>query len=270
MQNKKGKWNQYIFIRKKSKLCEHSEISFEVASHGMLLVSKFKYLTQSYGCNLFLRRSKCWYNRNECYAGIHRDSLRFPASYVSVFKAVSVLRQSSEAGADESRRHVALVGHQVLSAFVWRLRMLLLEERQKYSAATKPHTRFEKQRGRVLTFLRKRRCSRPRLGFSGAWDHSRSGDRDPAGPKIFSSWKHPVSITCRGRRRRRFVVSVWTDASTLPRSWTYLVLPGYRDAACVELGVEVVVFVVQNDSLHCRKLVNVLHVAAVHLSGLQE
>lgn len=59
MQNKKGKWNQYIFIRKKSKLCEHSEISFEVASHGMLLVSKFKYLTQSYGCNLFLRRSKC-------------------------------------------------------------------------------------------------------------------------------------------------------------------------------------------------------------------
>lgn len=51
---------------------------------------------------------------------------------------------------------------------------------------------------------------------------------------------------------------------------TRLLLPADRDTSCVELGVEVVVHLVQGDAPHCGELLDVLHVAAVHLSGLQE
>lgn len=124
----------------------------------------------------------------------------------------------------------------------------------------------------VLTCLRKIRCSRLRLGLSGVCDQTRSGDRDPAGPKVFSSLKHPVSITYR-QRFRRFRWKEEDPGFSLdmkPRIWTYLVLPVDWNAARVELGVEVVVLLVQSDPLHCGKLFDVLHVAAVHQPGLEE
>lgn len=48
----------------------------------------------------------------------------------------------------------------------------------------------------------------------------------------------------------------------------YLVLPGDGNTARVESGVEVVIDVVQGDSPHCRKLLQVSYVIAVHQPGL--
>lgn len=71
------------------------------------------------------------------------------------------------------------------------------------SAFHKGHT-FWQNVFYVLTFLRKIRRSRLRLGLSGAWDQSRSGDADPLGPKTFSSSKHPVSISYMEDREGRW------------------------------------------------------------------
>lgn len=54
------------------------------------------------------------------------------------------------------------------------------------------------------------------------------------------------------------------------RLWKYLVLPGDGNAACVEFGVEIFVRLVQSDSPQCGKLIDVQHVAAIHVSGLHK
>lgn len=74
----------------------------------------------------------------------------------------------------------------------------------------------------------------------------------------------------RKRRRDRLADSIWTCNVCVSQKWQYFVLPGDWNAARVEFGVEVVVDVVQSDSLHRRKLLQVLHVIAVHQSGLKE
>lgn len=116
----------------------------------------------------------------------------------------------------------------------------------------------------AFTCLRKIRWSRLRLGLSGDWHLSRSGERDPSAPKTFSSSKHPVSITYR-RGQLRFC---WGQRSN--SLWKYLILPGDGNAACIEFGVEVFVRLVQSDSSQCGKLIDVQHVAAVHVPGLHQ
>lgn len=85
------------------------------------------------------------------------------------------------------------------------------EEREKTSTSTgttppPPHPPSPppaKQKA-ALTCLRKIRWSRLRLGLSGDWHRSRSGERDPSTPKTFSSSKHPVSIIYRRGGELRF------------------------------------------------------------------
>lgn len=50
----------------------------------------------------------------------------------------------------------------------------------------------------------------------------------------------------------------------------YLILPGDGNAACVEFGVEVFVHLVQSDASQRGKLIDVQHVAAVHVPGLHK
>lgn len=91
----------------------------------------------------------------------------------------------------------SLCFHQNLNDAVW-------VKRGKISSAFhKAHT-FWQNVFHVLTFLRKIRRSRLRLGLSGAWDQMRSGDADPLGPKTFSSSKHPVSISYMEDREGRW------------------------------------------------------------------
>lgn len=72
------------------------------------------------------------------------------------------------------------------------------EKKEKPSTSTwtaqTPPPKIQKA---AFTCLRKIRWSRLRLGLSGDWHLSRSGERDPSAPKTFSSSKHPVSIIYR-------------------------------------------------------------------------
>lgn len=156
-----------------------------------------------------------------------------------------------------------LVGHQFLSAFICSVWMVLMKDRNAQPLC-ELHRRSEGTENCAFTCLRKIRWSSLRLGLSGEWHTSRTGERDPSAPKTFSSSKHPVSIIYRRggeqvqgdfRQRRR-------------RLWTYLVLPGDGNAACGEFGVEIFVRLVQSYSPQCGKLIDVQHVAAVHVPGL--
>lgn len=82
------------------------------------------------------------------------------------------------------------------SGWCWRKREAL----NLYMNYTDPPLTIQKA---AFTCLRKIRWSRLRLGLSGDWHLSRSGERDPSAPKTFSSSKHPVSIIYR-RGQLRF------------------------------------------------------------------
>lgn len=157
-----------------------------------------------------------------------------------------------------------LFGHQFLSAFICSVWMVLMKDRNA-QPLHELHRRSEETENCAFTCLRKIRCSSLRPGLSGDWHLSRSGERDPSAPKTFSSSKHPVSIIY--RREEQVQVHFRQKKKCL---WKYLVLPGDGNAACVEFGVEILVRLVQSDSLQCGKLVDVQHVAAVHVSGLHK
>lgn len=70
----------------------------------------------------------------------------------------------------------------------------------------------------ALTCLRKIRWRRLRLDCSGAWDQSRSGERVPSGPKMFSSAKHPVSMSWRTEDFSRPEPEIWPRSRDLFRS----------------------------------------------------
>lgn len=127
-----------------------------------------------------------------------------------------------------------------------------------------------------LTWRRKSLCRRLRLGGSGSCLQSRSGERVPLGPNTFRSLKHSVSIIWGGRvtggDRREQPQQHCRRAGPPPGAPRpqYLVLPGDGDAAGGELGVEIVVCLVQVDALHRRELLNVQHVLAINRPGLRE
>lgn len=52
--------------------------------------------------------------------------------------------------------------------------------------------------------------------------------------------------------------------------WKYLVLPGDRNAACVEFGVEIFVRLIQGDSSQRGKLINVQNISAIYVPGLHK
>lgn len=141
------------------------------------------------------------------------------------------------------------------------------DERQKCSTSTwTAQTLWGSKENCAFTCLWKSRWSSLGLGLLGDWRKSGTGERDRSALKTFSSSKHPVSIICRrgeeevqvpfGRQRKRL--------------WKYLVLPRDGNAACVEFGVEIFVRLVQTDSPQCGKLVDVQHIAAVHVPGLHK
>lgn len=158
-----------------------------------------------------------------------------------------------------------LFGQQFLSAFICSVWMMLMKDRNA-QPRHKLHGHSEEAENCAFTYLRKIRWSSLRLGLSGDWHLSRSAERDPSAPKTFSSSKHPVSI----------IYSRWKEqvqAYFRQRRkclWKYLVLPGDGNAACVEFGVEIFVRLVQSDSPQCGKLIDVQHIAAVHVPGLHK
>lgn len=124
--------------------------------------------------------------------------------------------------------------------------------------------------GLTLSCLRNMRRNRPclALGLLGPKDQSRSGGRDPIGPNTFSSSKHPVSMSYEQKWINAGFSCTRSDANGTC-GYNHFVLPAPRNASRVEFGVELAVRLVQNDSPQCAELLDVLHVIAVHQSGLK-
>lgn len=100
------------------------------------------------------------------------------------------------------------------------------EDKKKRSASTRAEQTPRGNRtgeGCKFTCLRKIRWSRLRLGLLGEWQISRFGEREPSGPKTFSSSKHPVSIIYRRREERVQVLlrkgGVLMEVPRFARQW---------------------------------------------------
>lgn len=108
-------------------------------------------------------------------------------------------------------------GNQFLSAFICRVWMVLLKDRNA-QPLHELHRRFKEKGNCAFTCLRKIRWSSLRPGLSGDWHLPRSGERDPSAPKTFSSSKQPVSIIYRRREEQVQVHSRQEKASVeVPR-----------------------------------------------------